>query len=36
MNMKTPSDIFCLKFHASWDFKKIDGKDYTFIISFIF
>jgi hypothetical protein len=30
MNLKTPYDVFCLTFCASWASRKEDGKDYTF------
>jgi hypothetical protein len=30
MNLKTPYDVLCLTFHASWTSRKDDGKDYSF------
>ena len=29
MNMKTPYDVLCSNFRASWTFRKEDNKDYT-------
>lgn len=30
MNLKTPYDVFCSTFRASWASRKEDGKDYSF------